>query len=122
MVVYTLFKKQGSETLGKESKGIATQPGYTKKVRKRHSITPSDHYSSVFAAGWIQEGRNYQQLHHRRVEPDHRGDGNQEVESCSCLFLGGTSVKACTAAAGEEEWAQAERVPRDVLTQITVAG
>lgn len=28
------------------------------------------------------------------------------VESRSCLFLGGTSVKACTAAAGE--WAQAE--------------
>lgn len=92
------------------------------KKKAQNNSSSSDHYSSVLVAGWVQEGRNYQQLHHRRVEPDHRGDGNQEAESCSCLFLGGTSVKGRTAAAGEEEWAQAESVPRDVLTQITVPG
>lgn len=90
--------------------------------KAQNNSSSSDYYSSVLAAGWVREGRNYQQLHHRRVESDHRGDGNQEVESCSCLFLGGTSVTACTAAAGEEEWAQAKSVPRDVLTQITVPG
>lgn len=39
-VVYKSFTKQGSETLGKEIKGIAIQPGDKRKGRKRRRIIP----------------------------------------------------------------------------------